>query len=342
MPHNILVVQTAFIGDVILTIPLIKAVKKKFSGSKLSVLVIPQSAELLKNNPYVDEVITYDKRGQEKSLNSFFQLVNRIKQSKFDLALVPHRSYRSSFLVFLSKIPERIGFDKNQASFFLTKKIVYQKNWHEIDRNLSLIESDGLSVEEKYPELFPTPEDFGKVERFLAENKINADDVLIAIAPGSTWATKRWIEAGFAKVADWLIQKEKMKVVFTGSREDEQLMNSIYNLMEVKPVNACGKLSLLESAALLSKCKLLLANDTAPVHMAVAMKTPVVEIYGSTVPAFGFYPYGDGHLIIEKNLPCRPCGIHGHQKCPLGHFKCMKEISPEEVYQAVTKKLTEF
>ncbi len=339
MPQNILLVQTAFLGDLILTTPLIKAVKKKYSDSKLSVLVIPQTAELLKNNPYVDEVIIYDKRGTEKSLNSFFQLVNRIKQSKFDLALVPHRSYRSSFLVFLSKIPERIGFDKNQASFFLTKKITYQKNWHEIERNLSLIESDGLRIEEKYPELFPDKNNFARVENFLMENEIKSNDPLIAIAAGSTWATKRWLPQGFALVTDWLIEKEKIKVIFIGSVEEEKLAAEIRGLMQSKPVVACGKLSLLESAALLSKCKLLLANDTAPVHMAVAMRRPVVEIYGSTIPGFGFYPFGDGHVIIEKNLFCRPCGIHGHQKCPLGHFKCMKEISPEEVFQAVVTKL---
>lgn len=341
MSEKILLVQTAFIGDVVLTTPLIKAVKKKFSNSKLSVLVIPQTAELLMNNPYVDEVIVYDKRGQEKSLHAFFQLVNKIKQEKFDLALVPHRSYRSSFLVFLSKIPERIGFDKNQANFFLTKKVTYQNNLHEIDRNLSLIQANGLKLEEKLPELFPDKNNFTTVENFLTENEVKLADPLIAIAPGSTWATKRWLLEGFAKVADWLIQKEKAKVVLIGSKEDEKLANDIGNLMQTKPVVACGKLSLLESAVLLSKCKLLLANDTAPVHMAVAMKTPVVEIYGSTVPAFGFYPYGDGHLIIEKNLPCRPCGIHGHQKCPLGHFRCMKEISAEEVFNTVVKKLKE-
>src|SRR5574341_1245749 len=315
MTQNILLVQTAFLGDLILTTPLIKAVKKKFPDSKLTVLVIPQTAELLKNNPYVDEVMTYDKRGKEKSLNSFFHLVNRIRQSKFDLALVPHRSYRSSFLVFLSKIPERIGFDKNQASFFLTKKITYQKNWHEIERNLSLIESDELKVEEKYPELFPDKDNFDRVEDFLNENQVKTDSPLIGIACGSTWATKRWLPEGFAKVADWLIQKEKVKVIFMGSEEDEKLAAEICGLTQSKPVVACGKLSLLESAALLSKCKLLLANDTAPVHMAVAMKKPVIEIYGSTIPGFGFYPYGKGHVIIEKDLTCRPCGIHGHQKC---------------------------
>lgn len=341
MPEKILLVQTAFIGDVVLTTPLIKAVKKKFSNAKLSVLVIPETEGLLKNNPYVDEVIVYDKRGQEKSLHSFFQLVNRIRQTKFDMAIVPHRSYRSSFLVFLSKIPTRIGFDKNQANFFLTKKIIYQNNLHEIDRNLSLIESNGLPIEEKLPELFPDKNNFTTVENFLTENEVKLADPLIAIAPGSTWATKRWLPEGFAKVADWLIQKEKIKVVLIGGKEDEKLAHDIANLMQEKPVVACGKLSLLDSAALLSKCKLLLANDTAPVHMAVAMKTPVVEIYGSTVPAFGFYPYGVGHLIIERNLSCRPCGIHGHQKCPLGHFKCMKEISAEEVFNTVVKKLKE-
>jgi len=341
MPQKILLVQTAFIGDAVLTTPLIKAVKKKFPDSKLSVLLIPETEGLLKNNPYVDEVIVYDKRRQDKSLHSFFQLVNKIRHERFDLALVPHRSYRSSFLVFLSKIPERIGFDKNQASFFLTKKVIYQNSLHEIDRNLSLIESNGLPIEEKLPELFPDKNNFAKAESFLSENKISTNDKIVAIAPGSTWATKRWLPEGFARVADGLIQNEKVKVIFIGGKGEEKLGYEISGLMQSEPVIAFGKLSLLESAALLSKCKLLLANDTALVHMAVAMKIPVVEIYGSTVPAFGFYPYGDGHRIIEKNLPCRPCGIHGHQKCPLGHFRCMKEISAEEVYEAVVKKLKE-
>jgi heptosyltransferase-2 len=332
--EKILIVQTAFLGDVILTTPLIKATKKIYPDSYLSFLLIPETKDVLANNPKLDEIIIYDKRDKEKGIADFFSLVKRIKSKSFDKALIPHRSLRSASLCFLSKIPKRIGFDTSAGSFLFTNKVKYQKNQHEIERNLSLL-NNFKDKKEYFPELFPSPDDFDKVETFLRDQNLDTKEKIVGIAPGSVWATKRWLPERFAQVADLLTDELHTGIVLLGSKEDEELCFQISDLMKTKPVIAAGKMSILQSAALISKCRVIISNDSAPVHMAVAMRTPVVEIYGSTVPQFGFAAYGKNDLIIEKPLYCRPCGIHGKNKCPEKHFRCMKEITTQEVFEAV-------
>lgn len=332
--EKILIVQTAFLGDVILTTPLIKAIKKIYPDSYLSFLLIPETKDVLANNPGLDEIIVYDKRAKEKGIFDFFSLVKRIKSKGFDKAFIPHRSLRSALLCFSSKIPKRIGFDTSAGSFLFTRKVKYQKNQHEIERNLSLL-FNLKDKKEFLPELFPSPNDFDKVEIFLRDQNLDSGEKLVGIAPGSVWATKRWLPERFAQVADLLINELNTGIVFLGSKEDEELCFHISNLMKTKPIIAAGKMSILQSATLISKCKVIISNDSAPVHMAVAMRTPVVEIYGSTVPQFGFATYGEKNKILEKPLYCRPCGIHGKSKCPEKHFRCMKEITTQEVFEAV-------
>jgi heptosyltransferase-2 len=336
--EKILIIQTAFLGDVILTTPLIRAVKQIHPQCLLSFLLIPETKEVLVNNPRVDEIILYDKRGKDKGITTFISLARRIGGQNFGKALVPHRSLRSAALCYLGKIPERTGFDRSAGSFLFTRKVRYQTGIHEVQRNLSLL-SDFPSNHwtDFLPELFPIQEDFVTVEEFLRNNRADVDSAMIAIAPGSIWATKRWLPERFAQVADLLTTESKARIVFLGSKEDENLCLEISKMMEKKPIIAAGKISFLQSAALMSKCDVILSNDSAPVHMAVAMGTPVVEIYGSTVPQFGFFPCGDRNVILEKPLYCRPCGIHGKNKCPEKHFRCMTEITTQEVFEAIMK-----
>jgi heptosyltransferase-2 len=344
---NILIIQTAFLGDVILVTPLVKAVKKVFPDCFLSFLLIPQAKEVLAHNPYVDEVIVYDKKGDEKGISSFFALVKKIKDKNFDLSIIPHRSLRSVFLAYFSKIPNRIGFDRSSGSFLLTQKIRYVSNLHEIERDLSLLSESihsgkelNFDLSEKLPKLFPSKEDFYFAEKFLENEKISEKDKIVGIAPGSVWATKRWLPERFAEVADLLMEKENIKAVLLGGKEDGSLCQKIADLMKKKPSIAAGKTNILQSSALISKCELLLSNDSAPVHLGVAMRRPVIAIFGSTIPEFGFGPYGENNVILQKELYCRPCGIHGKRKCPEKHFKCMKEITTEEVLEAILSKLS--
>jgi heptosyltransferase-2 len=396
MIHRILIIQTAFLGDVILCTPLIKASRKLFPNSFISFLLIPETKKLLENNPHLNEIIVYDKRGEDRGVKNFLKMVKKIKRGNFDLALIPHRYLRSALLAYLAKIPQRIGFDKSSGSFLFTQKVTYQNNSHEVERNLSLLKpfSSDLPIQreeislptphpipptdftslnlpqgekglpkfpppsmgggkgegdllnwlnsfaiDRTPELFPSSEDFSYAQGLLRDSGVKDNDKIVGIAPGSIWTTKRWIPERFAEVSDLLIKETSAKVIFLGSKEDEKLCLEIANLMENKPVILAGKTNILQSAAIISKCKVILSGDSAPVHIASAVKTPVVAIFGSTIPEFGFAPYGEGHLIIEKKMDCRPCGIHGKDKCPKKHFKCMTEITTSEVFAALLTKL---
>ncbi|OGC88847.1 MAG: lipopolysaccharide heptosyltransferase II [candidate division Zixibacteria bacterium RBG_16_48_11] len=334
---RILIIQTAFPGDLILTTPLIRTAKEKYPDSELHILVIPQTQELLKNNPHIKGMIVYAKKGGNGL--GFWQAVKKLKSMQFDLALIPHRSFRSGLLAKLANCKRRVGFKNSAGRIFLTDRVEYRLDQHEMVRNLSLLGFEGAQPEPVLAELFPGKEEYSKVEAFLEKGNAKIGDDLVCIAPGSVWATKRWLPERFAQVGELLMKKEQVKVVLIGSGDDYRLAEEIASMMAVRPINACGKLNLLESAALISKAKLVISNDSAPTHMAVAMRTPVITIFGSTVPEFGFYPYGESNVIIQKQLYCRPCGIHGLKRCPEGHFRCMKEISAEEVFLAAEKIL---
>ena len=340
MISRILIIQTAFLGDVILCTPLIKSTRKFFPNSFISFLLIPQTKNIVENNPHLNEIIVYDKKGKEKGLKNFFKMVEKIKKRNFDLAIIPHRYLRCALLAYLAKIPQRIGFDKSIGSFLFTQKVTYQSNWHEVDRNLSLLSDFSHDLLDKTPELFPGPEDYSYASELLHDSGIKENDKIVGVAPGSVWATKRWLSERFAEVSDLIIKEAGAKVIFLGSNEDEKLCSEIGTLMKEKPVVLAGKTNVLQSAAMISKCKVILSNDSAPVHIASAMNKPVVAIFGSTIPEFGFAPCGEGNIIIEKKMECRPCGIHGKNRCTEKHFKCMTEISTQEVFEALLTRLS--
>lgn len=333
---NILIIQTAFIGDVILTLPLIEAAHRKFPGSMLSLLITPNAYDLVKANPYLDDVIVYDKKGKDRGLRNFLELAMKIRSRKYDLAILPHRSLRSAVLAFLGRIPERIGFDRSAGKIFLMKTVKYSWDKHEVERNLDLI---GTSRGEALPRpekmsIFLDSEDLKGADNFLERNGLAGKDLLIGIAPGSVWATKRWLKERFAELAEKLVEQYRAKIILFGGKEDEVLACEIKKLSGCDLIVAAGKLSLGESAAAISKCRLFITNDTAPLHLASAFQIPTVAIFGPTTTSFGFGPYNTNYLIVEKDLKCRPCGRHGHKKCPEGHFKCMAEISTGEVFEA--------
>lgn len=336
---KILIIQTAFPGDLILTTPLIRATKERYPRAEISALVIPETAELLKNNPFLYEVILYDKRNRKGP--GVAAVLKQLRSERFDLALLPHRSFRSALIARLADCKKRVGFDTSAGRMFLTDRVTYQIGKHEIERNLSLLAFDGELPDRNLPELYPGEKEFAVVEKFMQQSGIKPADEIVCLAAGSVWATKRWPPERFAELAELLIRNEKVKIILIGGKDDFQLAEKIMSLTSVKPVNACGKLSLLESAALISKARLVISNDSAPTHMAVAMRVPVIAIFGSTVPEFGFYPYGDDNTVIRKFVYCQPCGIHGRRRCPEGHFRCMTEILTAEVYQEAKKKLNE-
>ena len=338
-PKRILIVQTAYLGDVILTTPLLKETKHYFPDSQVDFLTIPASHNILETNPFIHRVWIYDKHGKEKGWSAFFRWVKKLREQEYHLALVPHRSLRSALLVTLARIPIRVGFHTSAGSFLWTHSVEYIQSIHEYQRNLKLLEVFGKHVKNPvYPEIYFTEQDRSKVNNWLHLQNIEQKE-FIAFAPGSIWNTKRWPTVYFAQLAE-RVTKAGFKIVLVGGKKDILVGREIGNQSKVPVINAIGKFSLRESAYLISRARLLVTNDSAPLHMGVAVRTPVLAIFGPTIPEFGFYPYGSRDRYLEPPpLPCRPCGIHGGKKCPIGTHECMKLIHPQRVWETISKML---
>jgi heptosyltransferase II len=334
-PKNIVVIQTAFIGDAVLTLPLVQVARKKFPGSEVDIVVTPRSKDLFVNHPDIREVIAFDKRGEDSGMGGLLRLAKHLRSRSYDLALIPHRSLRSAALAMLAGIPGRIGFNKSAGRLLLTSTVPYRKELHEIDRNLSLLDALSVgSVRRELPRLYPSETDQKKVDRLLIELEVGNPEKLVAMAPGTIWNTKRWPRERFASLAV-NFDESGLEVVLVGGTEDEGICNEIRTLSKSSKVHdASGSLTLLQSAELIRRCKLLVSNDSAPMHLATAVGTPVVAIFGATVPAFGFGPTGPFDVVVEvQGLKCRPCSIHGGEKCPIKTFDCMHNITHDRVFR---------
>ncbi len=341
MPHGnrFIVIQTAFPGDVVLTLPLIQVLKRRIPDARIDALVIPKSAEVLFNHPDIHELIIYDKKGKDAGITSIAKCAGILRDKQYAAAIIPHRSLRSAALAAFARIPKRIGFDTSAGKFLMTDIVRYVKESHEISRNMSLLIPLGIDERtQELPSLYPSSEDMRLVKELLSINGDKHSLNWIAIAPGTVWNTKRWLTERFAEVARHLLQSN-FSVMLIGGREDEGLCRAIEKTCSSeKLVNLAGKCTLLQSAAAIQMSKLLVCNDSAPMHLAVAMRTPVAALFGATAPSFGFAPLGKRDVVIETaGLACRPCSIHGGDTCPITTFDCMNNVSVEQV----TKKVLE-
>jgi len=334
-PTKVLIQQTAFLGDLILTLPLIQAARDVWPEAEIWALTIPGTAEILEGHPAVSGSLVYDKRGGESGLPGLLRKARRLRQMSFDLALVPHRSLRSALLCRIAGIPRRVGFRAGAAALLFTQVVSHRRDVHEIERNLDLLRILNLNFTSSAPKIFP-----GQVQRqqagdFLNRHGVRSDQDLVGVAPGSVWPTKRWSPDGFARVIQTLRKSRGVSAVLLGGAEDEGLCRQIAQLSGGDVPVAAGRLSPLAAAAVMEQCRVVVSNDSAAAHLAAAVSRPVVVIFGPTVPKFGFAPYGDEHLIVQIDVECRPCGIHGGRRCPRQHFNCMGEITPEKVLRAI-------
>ncbi len=331
-----LVIQTAFPGDVVLTLPLIAALKAHLPGAAIDVLVTPASANLLEGHPAVRTSIAYDKHGSDRGMRGFLRLARLLRRNGYGLALIPHRSLRSALLASYARIPRRCGFDRSAGWMLFSDVVRYDPGRHEIERNLSLLTPFAPGAADfRFPALHPSDADRAVVDAFLKEAQIPPDASMVAVAPGSVWATKRWPEEHYAEL---LRKLDGEWSVLIGGKEDVALCERLKRASESdRCVVAAGALSLLQSAALIGRCRVLVTNDSAPMHLALAVGTRVVAIFGPTVPEFGFGPKGDSDVVVQaQGLPCRPCAIHGGKNCPLGTLECMRLVIPDEIYGRMT------
>ncbi|MCP1223105.1 glycosyltransferase family 9 protein [Sebaldella sp. S0638] len=330
---NILVIHTAFIGDIALSTPFVRALSDTYPDANLYYLTTPAGAALLQNNPLIKEVVVFDKKGKDKGLKGFFKTVKLLRKYKLNKVFILHRYLRSSFLGYFSGAKERIGFDIASGSFLYTKKVKYRKDLHEIDRLLEFV--DGEHGKYKV-EIYPSDVNVGNIDKIWQKYGIK-EQKIIAVAPGSKWYTKMWPREYFDDLLERLSRLDNVKTVLVGGKEDKEIELKNENMA----VDLRGETSLLDLAEILKRTDVLVTNDSSPIHIGSAFEKPfIAAIFGPTVKEFGFTPSNKKNTVIEiEGLECRPCGMHGHDKCPLGHFKCMKEILPEKVFDIVVNNL---
>ncbi len=334
---KVLIIQTAFIGDVVLSTPLYEAAKKRLGADHIGVLVKPETANLLHNNPNVDEIVTYDKKGKQRGIIEFIRLALKLRNSSYNIALIPHQSFRSALLAYIAKIPNRVGYNRNINKNFFTTSVPYQAN-HEVKRNLSLLNSWKVDTNRLKPTLYPAQEDKFVTKSLVKKFGMAPTEQICGVSPGSVWATKQWLPDRFAEFIKRLFEELGYRSVIFGSIEDRMLCEDIARKSGVKPLNVAGNLSLLQSAALAARCTAFLSNDSGMGHVAAAVGTPVVSLFGPTVPDFGFTPYGTSHKVIEVELNCRPCSPHGGNKCPLKTHDCMQKITVKQVLDVLASQ----
>ncbi len=329
---KILIIQTASLGDVILSTPLIEKLHHFFPKAKIDFLLKYGYEGVLRRHPYLHHIIVWDKT--EKKYERLLELINIIRDNKYDLVVNVQRFASSGLMTALSGAKMKVGFSKNPFSLFFTKRIKHHigtslNNPHEIERNLKLIEH--ITDNSVFPiKLYPSKNDMAKVSQFKTKKYITA-------SPGSLWFTKQFPEE---KWTDFISSLDEDIVVYMlGSPKEKALCGRIIrNSKHTNSLNLAGKLTFLESSALMKEAAMNYVNDSAPMHMASAMNASVAAIYCSTIPEFGFGPLSDDSHIIQtkESLKCRPCGLHGLKKCPVQHFNCATTIGNEQLLNLVT------
>jgi ADP-heptose:LPS heptosyltransferase len=319
---KILVIQTAFIGDAILASAALESIREKFPEAELHILVRNGNETLFENHPYLKKVWVWNKK--ENKIKNLFSLIGEIRKEKFDWLINLHRFASSGLITFLSKAKITCGFDKNPFSFSFTYKAkhIIGNGSHEVERNHLLLEK---YVGEKFfkPKLYPSVTQQEKIKRYTQTS-------FVCMAPASVWFTKQLPKHKWIELCN-LIPADKT-IYLLGAKGDETLCNEILKQVHddrKKNISVlCGKLSLLESCALMQHAQMNYVNDSAPLHLASSVNAPVTVFYCSTIKDFGFYPLSDNSKIVEINYPlyCRPCGLHGFKTCPQKHFKCGNDI----------------
>ncbi len=320
--NRILIVQTAFIGDVILATPIIEKLSAFYPDAQIDFLLRKGNENLLENHPKINKVLIWAKRS--KKYRSLFQVVSFVRSRNYDCVINVQRFLAAGIITALSGAKVKVGFTKNPMSFLFNKKIRHKLiGQHETSRNLSLVRE---LTDDKYvrPKLYPSKADFEKVKELQTSR-------YLCFAPTSVWATKqfpslKWVELILSQDDNWTIY------LLGGPADVEECEELVRMCGRENLINLSGKLSFLESAALMQGATMNYVNDSAPMHMASAMNAPTNAVFCSTIPSFGFGPLADGAKVIEtdKELACRPCGLHGKKKCPLGHFDCSYSIQKEQ------------
>jgi heptosyltransferase II len=329
---RILIVNVNWLGDVLFSTPLIRAVRQRFPDAHIGCMVVPRCKDILESNPRLNEIIIYDEDGRHKGLLGKLSLISSLRSKKFDTAILLHRSFTRACMVFLAGISRRIGYHMPKRSFLLTENVnLPDRETHRVDFFLNLGKSLEISSADKNYEFFISDEHRQNIKRVFGKEGIGDKDTVIVINAGGNWEPKRWPKENFAKLADELAKGFGARIVITGAKKDLGLAEYIASLMRKRPYISCGRTSLKELAAIFERADLVISNDSGPMHIAVSMGAKTIALFGPTSPQITG-PIGKGpFIILQKDVGCEiPC-----YDLSCGDYKCMEAITVADVLEAV-------
>ncbi|MCQ9206999.1 MAG: lipopolysaccharide heptosyltransferase II [Omnitrophica bacterium] len=332
---RILLTRTDRIGDVVLTTPAIKAVRDRHPEAYIAFMVRPYARDIVEGNPYLNEVIIYDKYGKHKSVFKTLKFALGLRKKKFDLAIMLHPTNRVHLIAYLAGIPKRVGFDRKMP-FLLTKKIPHLKQEgkkHEVEYTLDALRFINIDSHDKTLSVTVRKKDLERADRMLDEYHVGRGVPMIAINPGASSASKRWSTHNFVLLCDNLAKTFRARIVIVADGANAKFAEAVASGMRHEPVNLAGKTTVGELAALLSKCSLFISNDSGPVHIACALKVPVISIFGRGDPGLSpkrWAPTSKKSASLHKDTDCAPCLADACKN----NFKCLQAITPEEVLTA--------
>lgn len=335
VPNRILILRLSSIGDILLASPLVRVLRQRFPQAQIDFVIKAQFIDLVRSNPHLDTVLTLDTKEGRRGLT---ELKNTLRSRSYDLIVDIHNNFRTAYLRRISGTSV-VTLKKYKLQRFLLVRLgldfyrrivpVYQRY---MDSVAALqVQDDGGGLE-----FFVTSDSSARAAAVLASLGLQPDKLTIGMAPGAGFMTKRWPSEYFIETAKKLVTRFEAQIILLGNQKETDICAAIEKGVGESVVNAAGKFSLMESAAALDVCDLLICNDTGLMHLATALKKPVIAIFGPTTRQLGFFPVGKNCRVIENiNLICRPCTHIGRKHCPKKHFKCMKDILPMQVFQAV-------
>jgi len=325
---RILIVNVNWIGDVLFSTPFIRSVREAYPDAYIACLLHPRCKEMLELNPRLNEIIIYDEEGEHRGLGGKLKLITALRKKKFDTAFLLHRSFTKALIVFLSGIKERIGYPTKRRGMLLTKTVeASDEEVHKVEHFLNIARASGLNPKSKSYEFFIDDSHKKFAADLLRDAGIKEQDAVVVLCPGGNWDPKRWPKENFAKLADMLSEKFGAKIVISGAAKDVKLAEEIGKMMKTRPVVTAGRTTLKQLGALFTRSDLVIANDTGPMHLAVAMNAKTIALFGPTSEALTG-PYGGGcYRVVSKNETCDlPC-----YDFTCKDNRCMQEIRPEDV-----------
>lgn len=335
---KILVVRTDRLGDVVLTTPALRALRENCPQSHIAIMVSPHTRELLDDNPYIDEVIVYDKDKKDKRVIGFLKFVMALKKKRFDLAIVLHAKKRTELITFLADIPKRIGYGNRKFGFLLTDRIPDTRHLglkHEIDYCLDILTKLGLAITDRRPYIALKKESLEWADEFLKTQSIAGHDKIAGLHPGASCPSKRWLRDRFVVLANRLVEDYGFKIIIVAhGKENVAIADELAKNIRYPVINLAGKLTLSQLAAVLKRCAIFISNDSGPVHIASAVGTPVISIFGRNQAGLSplrWGPVGERDKYLHKEVGCSVCLAH---KCEIS-FDCLKAITVDDVLKAV-------